>query len=75
MAKPQVVKLGFLASSKLFSLGISEETIMDYLLSKSNLYGRILLNLDDYLVKYIKHSTKFIFWSLQKKIKYFLMEH
>ena len=54
MPKLQVVKLGFYVYNEM----TSEEILKDHLLDKINPYGRILLNLRDYLVKYTKTFDK-----------------
>ena len=71
MAKSHVVKLGFIASRKLISIGISTRRIRVYLSSKRNLYGRILLILANYLVEYTKTFDKvYILASLVNKEAY-----
>ena len=54
MPKLQVVKLGFYVYNEM----TSEEILKDHLLDKINPYGRILLNLRHYLVKYTKTFDK-----------------
>ena len=54
MAKFEVVKLGFFVSSYLTTYEWSKEIFMEHLSDRENPDGRILLNLRDYLVKYIK---------------------
>ena len=58
MAKPQVVKLAFLVSSRMMSGGLSEKILLEHLSDEDNPYGRILLNLVAYLVKYTKIFDK-----------------
>ena len=71
MAKLQVVTLGFLVSRELISKGMTEETFMDYLSDETNLYGRILLILEGYLIKYIKTFVKVCILVTSKNNKIF----
>ena len=69
MAKNQVVKLGYIFSSKMISGGFSEKILIDYLSGETEPYGRILLNLREYLVKYTKTFEKvYILPSEENKI-------
>ena len=67
MAKPEVVKLGFLVPSHLMSHELSEETFMTHLSDKKNSDGKILLDFVDYLIKYTKTFDK-VYFLVSKEI-------
>ena len=48
------LKLGFRVHSSIFSDGSSHEKLMNYLLDRRNVFGRIFLNLKEYLLSYSK---------------------
>ena len=61
------VKLGFRVPPEIYGNGLSPENFMDFLLDKRNFYGRIVLDLRDYLVTYSKAFGKAMTVTTTKK--------